>query len=586
MSYINPPRLHFSGRFFTDPSTVNNIPSNFEGPKNENNPGNWNWNPYGHHDFYFIGCTVTKVVYSDGSSCEDPEGDSIIGRTICSNLTPKDKKPSKAKIADIDVNLQYLPSIFGLNIGLQEGEYDTLFNGQFKYVALDDFWFREPSSGADNLGQDPTSVFYQSVLENVSWADDVGESRFLNELKASSAGKDLSTKFMLDGYVNKFEKGNPDFKTGQIVGTIGIHEEEEPQHFLSQRFLRFKVDPNVLNTPFARLFHSTGLYFAPFSLDTGKKLLRLDLGNSLPRTQLGKAQKNMGHIWLAVRKPDGSLEELQGLDYLDGKYLINAHIFDIALSEDHCKLIAENPLCLVQNYTGKKGGGIPQVYLEEDGQGRFARADSFIFRLNPGDVQPVKIRATQFGQPAAGVKLKLEFDWRKIENTGLNIDNLLIGSPEKTLQFPAEVTTDEDGWAKFNMTVNPEGPGAPRFDGAIDGQLYTLTYTWEGVEFPDPHHHLTVRVFDKYDIPDKPTWDDAYPIFNYYAELFPAMKNLIDLSNEQDVTDHAGGIKYMLSADINDSHYMPVTRDLSGDKRKLLLKYLDALPKPAPKPKD
>jgi hypothetical protein len=75
MSYLNPLRLHFSGSFEADVSTVNNDPTHFDNDTflpsyqerpTETEPNGW-WNPRGSADWRLRGCAVTSAFLSDGS---------------------------------------------------------------------------------------------------------------------------------------------------------------------------------------------------------------------------------------------------------------------------------------------------------------------------------------------------------------------------------------------------------------------------------------------------------------------------------------------------------------------------------------
>ncbi|MFI5457372.1 MAG: hypothetical protein ACHRXM_18160, partial [Isosphaerales bacterium] len=80
MSYLDVPRLNFSGGFAADPSTVDNNRDNFVlgAPlSNDPNSPNWVlWNPMGSHVFQFLGCTVRSAVLQDGPA---PPADAIVG---------------------------------------------------------------------------------------------------------------------------------------------------------------------------------------------------------------------------------------------------------------------------------------------------------------------------------------------------------------------------------------------------------------------------------------------------------------------------------------------------------------------------
>jgi hypothetical protein len=59
MSYLDIPRLHFSGVFRANPSIINNTPANY-------NPRITHpveaWNPNGTHQWQFLNCTVQSAV--------------------------------------------------------------------------------------------------------------------------------------------------------------------------------------------------------------------------------------------------------------------------------------------------------------------------------------------------------------------------------------------------------------------------------------------------------------------------------------------------------------------------------------------
>jgi len=64
-SYLSRPRIHFSGSFQADVSTVNNDPANFR--DGANLTGNLAWNPLGTGEFRLFDTNVTSVVYINGT---------------------------------------------------------------------------------------------------------------------------------------------------------------------------------------------------------------------------------------------------------------------------------------------------------------------------------------------------------------------------------------------------------------------------------------------------------------------------------------------------------------------------------------
>ena len=75
---------------------------------------------------------------------------------------------------------------------------------------------------------------------------------------------------------------------------------------------------------------------------------------------------------------------------------------------------------------------------------------------------------------------------------------------------------------------------------------------------------------------DYATWlDDVYPIFKQYANLYPVMtENFVDLGNYYEVKEHRKAINMSLTLRMSHPNHMPVTRDLSDSKRKVILEWL------------
>src|SRR5690242_9727521 len=107
MSYLDWPRIHLGGTFFTDPSTVNNDPSHYD-PDNTR-PSPWQ-DPKGLHRFKFVDVRVQGALDQNGNFVDS---DPVIG--IPANSTDQ---PSAAKIADLDVYQQGVPTIFGFQLQL------------------------------------------------------------------------------------------------------------------------------------------------------------------------------------------------------------------------------------------------------------------------------------------------------------------------------------------------------------------------------------------------------------------------------------------------------------------------------------
>src|SRR5579871_7012852 len=117
MSYLGGPRLVFAGQFQADVSTVNNDPMHFDNatfkPSDQQSPGGW-WNPTGTGAWRLIGCTVKSVVYSDGTTCDDPSVDPVVGLAVESVNPPF----QEAKLVDLDSEQQMVSEIWALKVNL------------------------------------------------------------------------------------------------------------------------------------------------------------------------------------------------------------------------------------------------------------------------------------------------------------------------------------------------------------------------------------------------------------------------------------------------------------------------------------
>jgi hypothetical protein len=66
------------------------------------------------------------------------------------------------------------------------------------------------------------------------------------------------------------------------------------------------------------------------------------------------------------------------------------------------------------------------------------------------------------------------------------------------------------------------------------------------------------------------------PIFQQYANLYPVMQRFLNLASYDDICAHRNLqlLRMAFSLNESDPNVMPVTRDLSGAKRKAILKWL------------
>ncbi len=690
MSYLDLPRLYFSGQFLANPSTVNNTPNNYNAnhtlptdatiadnlftpiassPPNSYNNNNVDlfWNPNGSATFGFVDCTVQKVSYPDGTDATSPNVDPIVGQPLVSNPGSQSAL-QQAKIVDLDPMQQNVSEVWGMNVGIGDA-----IGGDFMKVAFIGIWLQAKTiPPGDTAG----SAFYQSVLTHLTEGKGMShlavESRFVRTIADEAV---LSMSFVLRAHnsnpqiylldektmaemekqgvpKSELEKLKPltfyashptspagaiptesyfqkllarqkvdskyvgtittvakqpytpatpyPFTHGQVAGSIGIQRSDEPAHVAAgSRML----------TPSPGTQGKFGVYDplcndAPFKVieQESKPAVAVNLGNSLPSTTAGSVpyQQKLGTLKLCyfdVEKGGeisaANAKPLPGdIDYDPGTFFTESSgIVDLPVEEG----IIGKPMGLVQV---DDSGAVTEVFLQEDVDGYYLRADRFVFRMEPGAPsaeQAVEIYVTQFGQPKKDevVEVHLMTPDEAVAYTNATpgtggspgVNNLSIPQTAITIENP-EATTDENG--KATITVKASDPGNPR--DYIDGQIYFLTYKLKSADkgySQSPDDIITIQVYQQHPlsllIPENNptskliTWNNGVrDILAQYDKLYPVM-SFLDLGNYEVVTEpkNLQKIKTVFETTLENPIHMPVTRDLSESRRAVILSWIE-----------
>lgn len=571
MSYLDTPRLVFSGRFQADPSTVNNDPEHFDTanfqpgydlpgrsvsfptPPGQGMSNGW-WNPTGSGAWRFRDCVVRQVVYRDGSSTADPTQDPIIGMPV--------NDPSaqiEGKLVDLDSQQQMVSQIWGFQVMVGQPSSGVGFSSAFQVSPFADIWFRipvPPGSPDSCFG-----AFYQGVL-NVKWAG-AGRSRFLQELASGGKPpKQLSIHFNVDAYNDNWD--TPDFTFGRVVGSIGTYDSSEPTHFVAGRALQGVVPPTTSPSPY-----NTARAYAQIVGD----VLTLDVGNSIPYQSVGGQPVALGKLSAALLPPSGKPVTIGEIPYASpGWYEKTAGIVSFKLTPTQAKQAASTPLGVVQS-----GNATP--LLAEAADGVWVHADEFVFRLSPGESTQTTFYAAKFGKRAPGQQISLAYDPSQMQGQatqGPLPGPQNIGTPESAFTFKTGINTGADGTVKLKLTA--ADPGDQRQ--YIDGQLYGVTYGPGPTPPPtgsvqNASQILSALVFSGYKASAQPDWThDVQPIFNQFAKLYPVMQRILDLSDYDSVVANKQAIQGVFNTPVTSTGYMPVTRDLSPAKREMILRWL------------
>ena len=572
MSYLNPLRLHFAGKFQASVSTVNNDPLHFDNAQfkpeyqemwTQTAANGW-WNPRGDANWRLIGCQVTAAYMSNGNAAHN---DSILDYLVADS-----DHQVAAKIVDLDSQQQLVSMIWGLEVRITTATGDTLLRGRFVPAPFMDLWDRSPSGGGD-IG---AGSMFQSVLTDLEWGD-ISASPFLQELQAAASDGLLSIKFNVDAYDMTF--GSPDFTRGRITGTIGPASAAEPRHFVRGRqFLTTGIPGGYFFTP------ANHINFCVATVNEQVGKIYLDLGNALPAPEPGGAPPKLGSLELVCEVQPapgsgGAVERLslgsipQGTYQKATWYTETAGVVELptgrTLTSAELTKIANNPLMI----TIAGGQGQSKVAVAEPPLGLYVRADQFVFRLDPGDQADVQVYATRYGQPYPNASVTVALDPSQLQQgTGS-----VVGMPTQALSFPSQVTTDANGVVTLSIGVSD--PGNPR--GYIDGQVYGVRLALEettapGSSYPvNPWNFISLLVWDAFQPDDPPSWYGSLePIFTQYANLYPVMDRFLNLADYDSVCENRRLLLLAFGLDANNPNTMPVTRDLSSSKRNAILQWL------------
>jgi hypothetical protein len=532
--------LHFAGRFTADVSTYNNTDANFQINGFDPNASPL-WNPTGSGDFS-ISAAVTAVCYEDGSTATTAQQDSLVGMTVF-GMAPGGG--AAGKLVDLDPDQQTVSQIWCLQVSV-----GNAISGAFVVAAFTDMWLRMPG----NPGMEGAGAVYQSQLAAPAWTDP-GASKLFTQLRAAAADRPLSIRFNLDAMIAG--STNPLFRTGRVVGTIGVSQAHDPQHVTRGRQL-FSMNPGFGN--------------AVAVVDRAARKVVVDLGNLLPVGGTGgglpEPLQDNGAISVGTAAAPDLLGTLRSTTYTAPEwYPQTAGIVDLPagrrLSDAELDTIAGTVLQIAAGTSG--------AIAQEQNGGQWVRADAFVYRLDPGEVANVTLYATSFGEPLAGASIACGLDPNTLNNTPAS------ALPDIAKQ-PVVVVTDANGVATLSLTAGD--PGHARAAADIDGQVYgvrPVLQTGGPAPVINPLDFISILIFSGYQIPATPTWwDNAQPILQQFANLYPVMKQQgwIDLGDYTSVASMAASVKYVLSLPPSDPGFMPVTRDLSRAKTQMLLQWL------------
>lgn len=616
MSYLDVPRLHFSGLFFTGPGTANNRITNYDPSVPLENPSgqytqNAGWNPLGVAQWWLEECTVLSALDSTGAAV--PSSDKVIGAAVQS---PSPKTPMSdgqggyfdiAKMVDLDPQQQFRSALYGVRIAV------ILPNGAGFQGLMTIPELRQLNTRISGAGSSYGAVGnWMGTLQNVLWSGDISSSPFLVSLKAASS-QGLSVKLTADLHQNNpqnvFTSGNQ-FCYGRVLGSIGPTLQGELSQVIPGRCVQMFQAPALLAAPSSkadgtvplqirdRLIERIGTRaksltatpaatapdpwnpaFALIRQVGNQLLLSIDIGGCILLNSQGSVSDGTFKVDSGIVVGVASASTNKFTPFANGSINISPQYQQLQSTPKNCVLVKNscvftfpitaadgtsyqsNPLAIQVNGT---------TVAQEYSSGYWIDVSYASQRLECGigNTTNAQIMVRKFGVAMVGQTPPVTSSVQT--SSGVSSTDVVVGFGQ----------TDNHGLATMNTKVNVDQLTLPPLRQPLDSQLYYIQMVDSNGQAigdgapPSEGVSLTALLFNAYKAPANPTWNDVGAIFGAYARLYPGMKSRLDISDQATVVGDVSSVLAHMSLPISDPAYMPVTRDLSPSKMAMIISWL------------
>ncbi len=387
----------------------------------------------------------------------------------------------------------------------------------------------------------------------------------------------------------------------RVVGSVGLWNDDELVSMPGGRYLwpSAAVTPNNLKGASGA---GLGPVAAELQSDSGGDYLVMDLGNCVPEVDSSGTKGDFGplEVVVAVGGQPKTIATLSPDEYAGAAYESTAGIVDLKLPpgvsrqdvyDGSLRVLVQGGAALRES-AGKLSVQTDQrgVYLEQGGS---TRIQLQVFQNGSPPASTVKVLAVQYlpspPPPAGGQAWTLPTDTQPplLEFEGGGSTTVLTVDPSSK------------GWVTLGFQTTPRGAGLPIvvffpfFAGEPQptppGQIIPV-FTAPDVPSIMTAFYSTVRVlpFDN-GLPrqfaqlwsnggdQQAAWQFVYDNILYlYDMIYPVMKFYagIDFASQQSVDQNIDAILQLTSAkELDNTLYMPVTRELSAGKRCVLQMY-------------
>ena len=603
-SYLDVPRIHFKGKYRADVNSRNNCQCNFDVNREIDMGKEWNYK--GSCEWELLDTYITSVIDENGEEVVDSP---LLGAQILGS-----EESPLAKLVDFDVDHQ-LPTLYGFKVRIKvDGE--MILKGDWKTAVLvRDMWPRV-KCGEVKYYDAVAAAMSTSRIINIDCLETTGALNLCKAWKTTELAVSVSLSFF-SGEV---------FTIGNIVGTIGVAKDGEPLNVGGDRKLESTKVPLQV-CPDSDEYVEDALSVAPFAYDASRKKLVVDIGIAFP-TDNNVEVINLGDLWLGILN-DGVVTIFgEPLPYLDPDILNHGGVVEHSVPEELENVVENAPVVIVKEVSSDSVGD--HVYPHTRLFPTLERLDSKVmvllqeseYFIRPTEHYHTRLEygnddyesscstllVTRFGKPA--------------QETSVRLDTFNAIPIDGVITLDRVNKTDSSGLVSFTFQASRSIPFPRLYDHPpcarpdycpesklkrllllhsyknqtpilyqlpIEGQVYHFCYFIDSDQDPAPSCEelfpdimtsqvLSFRSFSTifYDRPY--TWvNHVAPIFKQVHHLHYIMRAVLDMTSYKEVTQpyNIKLIRQSLSKDINDAGYMPVSRDLSPTKIKMILEWLD-----------
>lgn len=580
---------------------------------------NGGWNYYGDNGIWFDKVAITSVELPEQEILTRPEQDGSIGARVRFAGNPYRGGRTPAILVDMDPNDGFTTQMIGhqLTVSQNNTPLITAISQVKAYSRWLNAW-RSLELGGDR----GAAAFWQFAFPAESLEfQDTSDSPFLAALHEASRQKQgivvrlctwLFQHLPYREIARQYREGRRFALPGAllVMGTIGVWQPDEPATLPLARLLLpdiqhpLPIPPEVKRQRRGQTFYPG---VTPALVDTARKIITLDLVNTFPEMSgfetLDEDHQSaslpekidLGTLSLQVSPgQSGPCLCIGALPFADvpgqagynrAAYLLTGGIVEIPYPPEMEQTILEGDLVLLQGMEPDS-----PVVLRENPYHVLIDRRGVYLELEETAAMDIPVRVLVRGQPApAGLILPVEqtvnFNSQPREaasDTDANAADADNPASSEVVSFSPVIVTDADGNALLTFQPARAGmgklwvntPGDPDWTAAPEPlQRILRAQTGAFVNYrvlPDD------RRYDR--LPDEQlTWDLMYQeVFRYYSLLYPAMNAYINFDDEAATRAAAERIVQFIAPALKDTTiYMPITRDLSAGKRRLLERWAE-----------